>query len=126
MAARPVHPHAWLWEMVQQEPTFVLRPMFGARAIYLHGLMMLCLTSGQEPWNGLLVCTDRDRQPALIAEFPSLAPHPILPKWLYLPESSSDFETTAEKLVRLARAKDSRLGIVPNVRNAKRRKRERA
>jgi hypothetical protein len=87
--------------------------MFGAKAVYLHGLMMLCFTAGQEPWRGVLVCTDRTRHAALVAEFPSLAPHPVLPKWLYLPESSADFETSAEKIVRLARQRDPRLGIVP-------------
>lgn len=112
-AAKSVHPHAWLWETVEQEPTFVLRSMFGAKALYLHGLMMLCFTASKEPWRGVLVCTDRDRQPALLAEFPSLVPHSILPKWLYLTESSSDFETTAAKLVRLARQRDPRIGIVP-------------
>ncbi|MFT3870916.1 MAG: hypothetical protein QM715_20880 [Nibricoccus sp.] len=111
--AKPLHPHAWLWEPVEQEPTFVLRTMFGAKAVYLHGLMMLCFTASKEPWRGLLVCTDRERQPALIAEFPSLVPHSILPKWLYLAESSSDFETTAAILVRLARQRDPRIGIIP-------------
>lgn len=121
-AAKPVHPHTWLWETVEQEPTFVLRTMFGTKAVYLHGLMMLCFTASEEPWRGVLVCTDRDRQPALIKEFPSLTPHQVLPKWLYLSESSSDFETTATKLVRLARAKDPRLGVVPNVRKRKKTK----
>ncbi|MFT3783904.1 MAG: hypothetical protein QM790_17980 [Nibricoccus sp.] len=119
-SAKPVHPHAWLWETVEHEPSFVIRAMFGAKALYLHGFMKLCFTASEEPWRGVLVCTAHEHHQSLLADFPSLSPHSILPKWLYLPESSPDFETTAAKLVRLAQAKDARIGIVPNVR--KRRK----
>lgn len=115
-AAKPVHPYAWLWEAVEQNPSFVLRSMFGAKVVYLHGLMMLCFSAGQEPWRGVLVCTDRTRHAALITDFPSLVPHSVLPKWLYLPESAPDFEASAEKLVAFARQRDPRLGIVPQAR----------
>lgn len=87
--------------------------MFGAKAVYLHGMMVFCFSARTEPWRGMLVCTDRTRHNSLTKDFPSLAPHPILPKWLYLSESAADFETTATKLVRLARQCDPRLGIVP-------------
>lgn len=113
---RPIHRHAWLWEPLESDPTFVLRAMFGAKAVYLDGKMVLCFCGGEEPWCGLLVCTDRDRQPALCAEFPVLTPHPILPKWLYLPETADRFEAIAAQLVKLARARDPRLGIVPKPR----------
>ena len=73
--ARPVHPHAWLWEPLESDPSFVLRAMFGAKALYLGGKMMLCCCAGEEPWRGLLVCTDRTRHAALQADFPALAPH---------------------------------------------------
>jgi hypothetical protein len=112
-AAKPIHPHAWLWESVEHEPSFVLRSMFGAKAVYLHGLMMLCFCASDEPWRGILICTDRERHAALMNEFPSLTPHPVLAKWLYLPESAADFETTGTKLLRLARQRDPRVGIVP-------------
>ncbi|QYM80209.1 hypothetical protein K0B96_06225 [Horticoccus luteus] len=113
-APRPVHPYAWLWEPLEREPTFVLRSMFGTKAVYLDGKMMLCFSAGEEPWRGLLACTDRTRHEALVAEFPSLAPHAILPKWLYLPESTDTFERTAAALVNLVRRRDPRLGIIPS------------
>jgi len=118
-AAKSVHPYAWLWESVEHEPSFVLRSMFGAKAVYLHGLMMLCCSAGQEPWRGVLICTDRTRHAALIKDFPSLGPHSVLPKWLYLPECAADFEMTAGKLLNLARQRDPRIGIVPNLRKRK-------
>lgn len=122
---RAIHRHAWLWEPLENDPTFVLQTMFGAKAVYLDGKMVLCFCAGTEPWCGVLACTDRDRQPALCADFPLLAPHPILPKWLYLPETAHRFEGVALQLVKLARERDPRLGIVPSgkgkrLKNAKR------
>lgn len=119
---QPIHRHAWLWEPLENDPTFVLRAMFGTKAVYLDGKLMLCFCASEEPWCGVLVCTDRDRQPALRAEFPVLMPHPILPKWLYLPESADRFEGIATQLVKLARARDPRLGIVPGAKKKRRTK----
>ncbi len=117
--ARPVHPHAWLWEPLETDPTFVLRAMFGAKAVYLGGKMVLCCCAGDEPWRGLLVCTDRTRHAALQSDFPALTPHSVLPKWLYLPEAAATFERDAVRLVALARARDPRLGIIPGTRQKK-------
>ena len=116
---RPVHPHRWLWEPLENDPTFVLRSMFGAKAAYLGGQLMLCFSAGQEPWCGLLVCTDRLRHAALLAEFPELVAHPILPKWLYLSESSDRFERRAVRLVGLARKRDPRIGVTPQPRKSR-------
>lgn len=113
---RLVHPHAWLWEPLTEDPTFVLRSMFGAKAVYLRGRLMLCFCARDEPWRGVLVCTEREHHAALRAEFPALAPHPVLPKWLYLPEQANAFESVATRLVALSRQRDPRLGIVPPVR----------
>jgi hypothetical protein len=102
------------------DPTFVLRSMFGAKAVYLGGKLMLCFCAGEEPWHGVLVCTEHAHHAALRADFPELSPHPILPKWLYLPESTSAFERTAVQLVSLARQRDSRIGVTPGTRKKKR------
>ena len=118
--AKPVHPHQWLWEPLETEPSFVLRAMFGAKAVYLDGKLMLCFCASEEPWRGLLVCTDRDRQAALQSDFPELSPHPILPKWLYLPESADAFERSAPRLVALVRRRDPRIGVVPRPQKSKR------
>lgn len=110
---RPVHRHQWLWEPLQKDATFLLRSMFGAKAVYLDGRLVVCFCAGEEPWQGMLVCTERLHHAALLAEFPDLCPHPILPKWLYLRETADRFEKTAERLVVLAQQRDSRLGITP-------------
>lgn len=113
---RPVHPHQWLWEPLESDPTFVLRSMFGAKAAYLGGKLMLCFCAGEEPWRGVLVCTDRAHHEELRREFPELLPHAVLPKWLYLPEATNTFERTATLLVAAARRRDPRFGVVPGQR----------
>jgi hypothetical protein len=118
----PIHRLQWLWEPLTSDPSFVLRSMFGVKAAYLGGKLMLCFCARQEPWRGLLVCTDRQRQAALREEFSQLAPHSVLPKWLYLPESDESFEATGARLVLLARKHDPRLGIEPTVTRKKARR----
>lgn len=113
---RAVHPYAWLWEPLERDPTFVLRSMFGAKAVYLGGKIVLCFTASEDPWRGVLVATEHAHHAALMADFPELAPHSILPKWLYLPETAPTFERTATALVALARRRDPRVGVVPKPR----------
>lgn len=110
--AKRVHPYQWLWEPLEDDAGFMLRAMFGGKSAYLDGKLMLHFTAGEEPWRGVLVCTFHEHQASLIAEFPELAPHPILPKWLYLPEADDHFERVAARLVALARRRDPRLGVV--------------
>ena len=113
-AVKPEHPLQWLAEPVASESTFVLKSWFGGRSIMLHGCHQLFLTTQGEPWQGVLVCTFHAHHASLCAEFPSLAPHPVLGKWLYLPETCESFEADARRLVQLAKARDPRLGIPPS------------
>jgi hypothetical protein len=114
--AKPVHRHAWLWEPLEADATFVFRPMFGTKAIYLEGKLTFCFCTADEPWRGVLVCTAREHQSSLRADFPDLTLHAVLPKWLYLPEVADNFERVAQQLVRLARNRDPRIGVLPKPR----------
>ncbi|MCX6936522.1 MAG: hypothetical protein NTU80_01285 [Verrucomicrobia bacterium] len=118
-AAKPEHPLEWLADPVRDEPSFVLKSWFGGRTLILHGLHTLFLTTQGEPWQGVLVCTFHEHQPSLLAEFPALRQHPVLKKWLYLPESAETFEPDARRLVQLARARDPRIGIPPSPKKKK-------
>jgi hypothetical protein len=104
---------------LELDPTFVLRAMFGTKAVYLDGKIMLCFCAREEPWRGLLVATDQARQAALQQEFPDLAAHPILGKWLYLSEGADSFERVAQRLVGLVRRRDPRIGVRPKPRRGR-------
>jgi hypothetical protein len=117
---KPEHPLQWLAEPLLSEPTFELKSWFGGRTLMLHGKHHLFLTTQGEPWQGVLVCTSREHHASLLAEFPTLAPHPVLGKWLYLPESADNFEDVARRLVQRVRAADPRLGILPSAKKKNR------
>lgn len=120
LRVKAVHPHQWLWEPLETDRGFFLRAMFGAKAVYLDGRIMFCFCAGgEEPWNGVLVCTDRPHHAALVQEFPELVPHKILPKWLYLSEERPAFDRLAQRLVALARQRDPRIGVEPKPRKKK-------
>lgn len=119
-AAKPPHPLEWLAEPLLDDPEFELKAWFGGRTLMLDGKHQLFLTTQGEPWQGVLVCTFREHQASLLAEFPSLCQHPVLGKWLYLPETSETFERDAKRLVQLARARDPRLGVDSAARKKKR------
>jgi hypothetical protein len=120
--AEPSHRYKWLWEPLMDDATFLLRPMFGSKSVYLESKMLFCFCTKGEPWRGVLVCTERSKHSALLAEFPGLVVHPIISKWLYLPEADDQFERTAQRLIQLARRRDSRIGVVPPPKKRKARK----
>jgi len=105
--------HLWLLDPLGDEPTLIVRSMFSGQAVYLDGRMVLYLADRAEPWRGVCVPMERDQHAALIADCPALAPHPELPKWLYLPEAADTFERDAQWLVTQIQARDLRVGIIP-------------
>jgi len=84
--------------------------------------MVLVLCSGEEPWDGLLIPTDHQFHDHILKDFKDMVQHPVLKKWLYLPEASEDFETVAMDLVEAIRLGDKRIGIEPKPRESRRRK----
>jgi hypothetical protein len=111
----------WILDPLEQDASYVRRKMFGCDAAYLDDMLYLVVADRDEPWNGVMVCTSHERQAALMADIPSLNPHPELGKWLYLPQTDESFEAIAAQLVELALARDPRLGVVPKPK-ARRRK----
>ena len=121
----PDHPQRWVVEPLMNEPSYAEKAMFGARACYLYERLMLLLCSrGEEPWEGLLVPTEKEHQPSLLAELPPLIVHPVIGKWLYLREELDEFEDGALKLVDLIFRADPRMGVVPSSKKKKARKKK--
>ena len=121
-AARRINRHVWLLDELRELPTCDIKRMFGSVSCYLNGLLVLVLSDGEEPWRGVLVPCEREHHAAILREFPALAPHAILPKWLYLPESAGSFERDAEAIVQRIRSLDARFGIIPPAKRGKPRK----
>ncbi|MGH8017493.1 MAG: hypothetical protein ACREIA_04270 [Opitutaceae bacterium] len=118
---RSVHLYQWLWEPLLEDPTFELRAMFGSKAAYLGGRLVLCFTAKEEPWLGVLVCTENAHHDSLMRDLPGLSPHPVLSKWLYLSDAFPGFETTAQKLVERVRQRDPRIGVESGSKRKRRR-----
>lgn len=106
----------WIFDAFERDATYVRRRMFGCDAAYVDGLLCLVAADREQPWNGLLVCTSRERHAALIDEMPALQPHSVLGKWLYVAQENPDFETVARQLTALVLARDPRVGVEPKPR----------
>lgn len=119
MPPKQPHPLLWLAEPLRDDPSYLDKAMFGGRAVHFAGRLVLLLYAKGEPWRGVLVPTEREHHAALIADFPALAPHEVLPKWLYLPERAESFEADAQRLVSLIRRLDPRIGVLPGTKSRK-------
>ena len=108
----------WIFQAFENDPSFFTKRMFGGLAVYLFGRMMMVLVeptrTGRWNWHGVLICTERAQQPAIIEEFPELAPHDILRKWLYIDSRHEDFEPTMERVAKAIARDDRRFGIDPH------------
>jgi len=89
--------------------------MFGCRGCYLYGRLVLVLAGrGKEPWNGLLVPTEREHHQSLRHDHKCLVIHPVLKKWLYLPEPHENFEEAARAIVERILGNDARIEVEPS------------
>jgi hypothetical protein len=119
----------WIVRPFEADPSFFTKRMFGGLAVYLFGRQMLVLVeptkTGRWQWHGVLVCTEREHHASIVAAFPSLAPHDVLRKWLYLDSHHADFEPTMERLGAAIARNDPRFGIHPRPRTERARSRSR-
>jgi len=100
-------------ESLEEERSYLEKPMFGCFAVYLHRRLSLLLSSGEEPWNGLLIPTDHKFHETVRQDFNDVVQHPVLKKWLNLPEASENFEIVVHDIVYAIRMTDLRFGVEP-------------
>jgi hypothetical protein len=119
----------WIFQTFEDHPSFFTKRMFGGLAAYLFGRQMMVLVeptkTGRWKWHGVLICTGHAHHRTIIEEFPQLAPHDILKKWLYIDSHHEDFESTMERLAEAIARDDPRFGIHPRPRSKKARSRGR-
>jgi hypothetical protein len=106
----------WIFDAFEGDSTYLCKRMFGSDAAYIDGLLCLVAADREKPWNGLLVCTSQERHASLVDELPALRAHPVLGKWLYVPQDDPAFEDTVERLIALVLARDPRIGVEPKPR----------
>lgn len=132
-AVPKVFDNEWILDAFAGHPGFFTKRMFGGLAAYLFGRQMLVLVeptkTGRWKWHGVLICTGHEHQPSIRAEFPALAPHAVLRKWLFVDSTHTAFEPTMEAVARRMARNDQRFGIAPRIatpqrsRTARRRRR---
>jgi hypothetical protein len=109
----------WIFESLEHHPSFFTRRMFGGLAAYMFERLMMVLVeptkTGRWHWHGVLIGTDRERQPAITREFPALGPHGVLKKWLYIDSKHEEFERTMERVAMAVARNDPRFGVSPLV-----------
>lgn len=125
MCARKSFSLEYLLEPLHEKFDFITKPMFGGLAGYRGDKIVICIMENPgerehmgkkydfEVWNGLLFPCERDQHDSLQKDFPELRPHPVLPKWLYLPMETDHFESDAESIIKLIARGDQRLGVIP-------------
>lgn len=110
----------WIFRVFEDHPSFFTKRMFSGLAAYLFGRQMMVLVepakTGRWKWHGVLICTDHAHHRAIIEEFPQLAPHHVLKKWLYIDSRHEDFEPTMERVAEAIARDDRRFGIHPHPR----------
>ncbi len=111
--AKPKKKNSLLWviEPLEEHPSFILKPMFGCLAAYYKGKLVVVLADKEEPWNGVMVCTYRERHEELKGKMSSLQPHPVLGKWLYLSQDNEDFEELASQVIELVINGEPGIGV---------------
>jgi hypothetical protein len=111
----------WIFQALKDHASFFTKRMFGGLAAYLFGRQMMVLVeptrSGRWKWHGVLICTEYAHQPAIMEEFPELAPHDILRKWLYIDSRHEDFEPAMGRVAEAIARNDPRFGIHPRPRS---------
>ena len=116
-SVRKTFDNVWIFESFEGQPSFFTKRMFGGLAAYLFGRMMMILVeptkSGRWKWHGVLICTDHSQHEAITKEFPALAPHDVLKKWLYLDSRDEEFESTMEGVAKAMARRDRRFGVLP-------------
>jgi hypothetical protein len=100
-------------EPLTRDATFVARPMFGCVACYLSGRLVLVLADRGEPWQGLLIPSERSAHASILADHPALRVHPVLCKWLYLADGNRRFTTVAVAMLESIVSRDARFGVEP-------------
>lgn len=124
MAKKEPRELKWVEEELP-EGEFLRKPMFGGFAYYFGPTLKLVMFEVEgdnryrdhvypfEVWNGCLFPAEREHHEALLKKHPFLINHPVLPKWLYLPLKTEDFESLVVQVLKDVLKPTGLWGVIP-------------
>lgn len=133
MAKKEPRELKWVEEELPFEE-FLRKPMFGGFAYYFGPVLKLVMFEVEgdnryrdhvypfEVWNGCLFPAEREHHEVLLKKFPFLVNHPVLPKWLYLPVKTEDFENLVVKVLKDVLKPTGLWGVIPKGKKPKTKK----
>ncbi len=119
----------WIEETLPRQ--YRRKRMFGGFAYYIEEKLILVIFEsygnkehrGQkfnfEIWNGCMFPVEKDLHSEVLKVFPFFINHPVLPKWLYLPAESENFENNVELIIKEIRRKNFWFGTFPKQKKLK-------
>lgn len=118
----------WVEELLPEGAT--RKHMFGGFSYYVDEKLVLVLFEDSSTntyrgtrypfaiWNGCMFPAEKEHHAVLFQKYPFLVSHPVLPKWLYLPLETEDFEHNVRTLLRELRRLNPLLGTIPKSKKA--------
>jgi len=119
------------WIEEELPASMVRKAMFGGFAYYFQDKLLLVLFENEgdrsyrgqsydfELWNGCMFPLEREYHGETLKKYPYLINHPVLPKWLYLPLQTEDFEDKAQKIIKRLMLPGSIWGVISKAKNKK-------
>lgn len=101
----------------------LVKPMFGAHALYIHEKIVLILRDKNDEDSGVWIATSPEHHQSLKKDFPSMRSIRIFgtseSSWQVLPKEDDDFETSVNRLCDLVLTGDPRIGKIPKPKKKK-------
>lgn len=119
------------FEDLSQEDSFYLKRFFRGLSIFVFGKAVAYLSNRPSDksfrgkqykfdiWNGCLIPTSREHHFELLKRVKGTLVHPVITKWLYLPQSSEHFEDSMIQLVEMIKRRSILIGIEPELKPKK-------
>lgn len=113
----------WIEELLPEG--VIQKPMFGGRGFYYDQKLILVIfenpgdrtykniTAAFDIWNGCMFPSNFENHDEIKNLFPILINHPVLGKWLYLPQQTEDFEEIATQIIRQIPRRIHLFGTIP-------------
>lgn len=120
----------WIEDLLPEDE-YRRKAMFGGFAYYLSDKLILLLfeTPGErsyrkqtynfELWNGCMFPVEREYHEKALQRFSYLIPHPVLPKWLYLPLDTENFDDLVTEIVAQVIKPQGFWGTIPKAKSKK-------